>query len=117
MGVILLVGPVIKIVRHRPFVEACERAYRSPIAMLVIGSLLFMVSCAFVLSHSVWVGDWRLVITLIGWLMLAISLLQIFWPRSMYWPMLVLPQARYRIWLDLAQILIGLYLLYCGIRH
>jgi hypothetical protein len=52
-GIILVVGPVIKFVRHRLFVEACERAYRSPIAMLVIGSLLFIVSCAFVLSHSV----------------------------------------------------------------
>jgi hypothetical protein len=66
LGIILVVGPVIKFVRHRLFVEACERAYRSPIAMLVIGSLLFIVSCAFVLSHSVWVADWRLIVILIA---------------------------------------------------
>ena len=114
LGVILVVGPVVKEVRRKPFAEACARASESPTAIFVIGSVLFIVSTAFVLSHNVWVADWRLVVTLIGWLMLAVSLLQIFAPRLMVWPMSVLPNARYRYVVDLGQLLVGLYLLYWG---
>ena len=114
LGVIFVVGPIIKTVRHKQFVEACTRAYESPTAVFVIGTLLFMVSTAFVLSHSVWVADWRLVVTLIGWLMLCISLLQVFLPQSMAWPMRDLPKAKYRIVLDVAQLVLGLFLVYEG---
>ena len=114
LGVILVVGPIVKEVRRKPFAEACARASESPTAVFVIGALLFIVSTAFVLTHSVWVADWRLVVTLIGWLMLVVSLLQIFVPQSMVWPMRVLPNAKYRFVLDLAQLLVGLYLLYWG---
>ncbi len=114
LGVILVVGPIIKVVRHKQFAEACERAYASSVVVFVIGALLFVLSTAFVLSHSVWVADWRIVVTLIGWLMLSVSLLQLFVPRSMAWPMTRLPRARYRCMLDLGQVLLGLYLLYWG---
>jgi hypothetical protein len=114
LGVILVGGPIVKVARHKQFVEACERAYGSPTAVFVIGGLLFIVSTAFVLSHSVWVADWQIVVTLIGWLMLSISLLQLFMPCSMAWPMTVLPRARYRFVLDLGQVLVGLYLVYWG---
>ena len=114
LGVILVIGPVVKTVRHKQFVEACDRANESPITVFVIGGVLFTLSTAFVLSHSVWVADWRLVVTLIGWLMLAISLLQLFLPQSMAWPMRVLPKAKYRFVLDVAQLLLGCYLAYHG---
>lgn len=114
LGVILVVGPIVKVVRHKQFVETCERAYASSVAVFVIGGLLFVLSTAFVLSHSVWATDWRIVVTLIGWLMLSVSLLQLFVPRSMAWPMTRLPRARYRFVLDLGQVLLGLYLLYWG---
>jgi hypothetical protein len=114
LGVILVVGPVVKEVRRKPFAEAAVRASESPTAIFVIGSVLFIVSTAFVLSHNIWIADWRIVVTLIGWLMLAVSLLQIFVPRSMAWPMGVLPNASYRYVVDLGQLVVGLYLLYWG---
>lgn len=114
LGVVLVVGPVVKEVRRKPFAEACARASESPAALLAIGGELFIAATALVLSHSVWVADWRLVVTLIGWLMLVVSLLQMFAPRSMVWPMRVLPNAGYRHVLDLAQVGVGLYLLYWG---
>jgi hypothetical protein len=114
MGVVLIVGPIVKTVRHKQFVIACARAYESPTAIFVIGGLVFICSTALLLSHAVWVADWRIVVTLLGWLMLSVSLLQLFFPRSMAWPMRVLPEARYRIILDVSQALLGAYLLYHG---
>jgi hypothetical protein len=90
MGIVLVVGPIVKTVRHKQFVIACAR--------------------------SVWAADWRVAITLLGWLMLSVSLLQLFFPRSMAWPMQVLPEAKYRIVLDVAQLLLGVYLVYHGFR-
>jgi hypothetical protein len=94
--------------------QGVRRAADSPAALLVLGGVLFIVSAALVLSHQVWVADCWVVVTLIGWLMLAVSLLQMFAPRSMAWPMRVLPNARYRYVVDAAQVLLGLYLLYGG---
>ena len=116
MGIVLVVGPIVKTVRHKQFVIACARAYESPTAILVIGGLVFICSTALVLSHSVWTADWRMVVTVLGWLMLSVSLLQLFVPRSMAWPMRVLPAAKYRIALDVAQLLLGVYLVYHGFK-
>jgi hypothetical protein len=114
LGVVLVVGQVVKEVRRKEFAEACSKASASPATLLVLGGVLFTTSTALVLSHSVWVADWRLAVTLIGWSMLTVSLLQMFVPRSMTWPMRVLPNAWYRILVDVVQILLGLYLLYWG---
>lgn len=116
MGIVLVVGPIVKTVRHKQFVIACARAYESLTAILVIGGLVFICSTALVLSHSVWTADWRMVVTVLGWLMLSVSLLQLFVPRSMAWPMRVLPAAKYRIALDVAQLLLGVYLVYHGFK-
>lgn len=36
---------------------------------------------ALVLTHNVWVADWRLIITLIGWVTLVRALISIFQPQ------------------------------------
>lgn len=36
---------------------------------------------ALVLTHNVWVADWRLIITLIGWITLVRALISIFQPQ------------------------------------
>jgi cytochrome bd-type quinol oxidase subunit 2 len=45
-----------------------EEGLHSPILIYFSGVLVLPAGIALVLAHNVWVGDWRLIITLLGWL-------------------------------------------------
>ena len=46
------------------------------------GMLTLTVGLAIVLSHNVWVGDWRLIITIFGWLGVGGGVFRILWPQG-----------------------------------
>ena len=50
----------------------------SPILLYLAGFLGLLAGMAVVLTHNIWALDWRLIITLIGWLTLARALITIF---------------------------------------
>jgi hypothetical protein len=47
--------------------EVMADLQRSAMTRLLFGFIALVSGLAIVLSHNLWVGDWRLVITLIGW--------------------------------------------------
>lgn len=80
----------------------------SGIVALVFGQLLIMV-------HPVWTADWKVIITLFGWLLFISGILRLIFPR------LVLRLADYFsrhpglvTVLSLLFLLLGLYLVYIG---
>ena len=56
--------------------------------MFFLGIVTLMTGLAMVLAHNVWVPDWRVVITILGWLTLIKGLDLIFLPERMMkrWP-------------------------------
>ncbi len=56
----LLNGPVYRVV--------IDQGLHSPIMIYFSGVLIMPVGIALVLAHNVWKGDWRLIITILGWL-------------------------------------------------
>jgi len=55
----------------------------SPVLIYLAGFLGLLSGLALILTHNLWVADWRLIITLIGWLSLLRALLTIFKPQWM----------------------------------
>ena len=51
--------------------EITGEVLRSKALILYAGLLALPAGLAIVLTHNVWVADWRVVITLLGWLMIA----------------------------------------------
>jgi cytochrome bd-type quinol oxidase subunit 2 len=45
-----------------------EEGLHSPVLIYLSGLMVLPAGIALVLAHNVWVGDWRLIITLLGWL-------------------------------------------------
>ena len=81
-----LIGPILVIVAagvllNRRSVDALAREILGSQALLfLLGVLDFAGGLAIVLVHNVWVADWRVIITLLGWLLLVRGAVRILIP-------------------------------------
>ena len=81
-----LIGPVMLVVglavftNPRGFRDMAEEFLASRALMFLSGLLLMPASLAIVLTHNVWTADWRVLITLLGWLIAIGGALRLFGP-------------------------------------
>jgi len=54
---------------------------RSPALHYLAGFLGLFAGLAIVLTHNVWAFDWRLIITLIGWVTIVRAAVTVLWPE------------------------------------
>jgi hypothetical protein len=100
---------------NRKNIDLLFEAYRTPSVVFLTGIVEMFLGTMMVIAHNIWVADFRLVITLIGWILLLRGVGRSFFPSriprmlarframdSIYAPLLV------------AIFLIGAYLAYAG---
>ena len=81
-----LIGPVMLVVglavfaNPRGFREMAEESLASRALMFLSGLIITPVGLAIVLTHNVWTADWRVLITLLGWLAAIGGALRLFGP-------------------------------------
>ncbi|MEQ1805684.1 MAG: hypothetical protein ABL900_09930 [Burkholderiaceae bacterium] len=75
-----LVGPtlVAMLVSEFPLVQPRLYDDQIPPVVYLSGVLMFVAGLAVVRSHNVWARDWTVLITLSGWLFLALALVRMF---------------------------------------
>ena len=84
-----LVGPVLALMGlfvaiYPKRVEAMGReVLNSPTLLLMAGLLALVPGLAIVLTHNIWVADWRGLITVLGWIMLIAGASRILLPGLM----------------------------------
>ena len=82
-----LLGPLIAIVsvallgNPENYRAILNEFIQSPALCYLAGFFGLLGGIALILVHNVWVADWRLVITLIGWVTIVRAVMTIFWPR------------------------------------
>lgn len=101
--------------RRRQF-EKLMHSFAGNSALIIFSGAVFLIlGLAAVVSHNVWVADWRVIITLLGWLTLFKAGMRLFFPEQAgsmavryikTWPVI------FPIFLAL-----GLYLLYAGFSY
>ena len=78
---LLLVG--IGLLINRDGYRAMTREFLASRALIYIaGMLAFIPGLAVVLLHNVWVADWRVLITLLGWLSVIAGIIRILFPQE-----------------------------------
>jgi hypothetical protein len=83
-----LIGPVlaaiaVAILLNSPaFLMLAEQFLHSYALIFLAGVITLTAGIALVLAHNVWVGDWRLIITILGWLGVIGGLFRILWPQE-----------------------------------
>ena len=82
-----LLGPVFAVVgiallfKVETYRAILQEFIRSPALHYLAGFLGLLAGLAVVLTHNIWVFDWRLIITLIGWITLLRAVVTIFEPE------------------------------------
>ena len=71
LGPILLVAGIAMLVNRKQLDAIAQELLGSPLLLLLLGIIDFAIGLAIVLTHNVWVADWRVIITLLGWLLLV----------------------------------------------
>jgi hypothetical protein len=71
LGPVLLVAGIAMLVNRRGLDAIVQELFRSPLLLLLLGIIDFAVGLAIVLTHNVWVADWRVIITLLGWALMV----------------------------------------------
>ena len=69
------------IIRYKAFAEMEEHASRNPVILYLSGLTFIVLGSLLVSSHQVWTRDWRVIVTIIGWLLLVKGVLRIFFPE------------------------------------
>ena len=81
-----LIGPVLLVIglavfaNQRAFREMLEEFLASRALIFLSGLLIMPAGLAIVLTHNVWTADWRVLITIFGWLNTIGGALRLFGP-------------------------------------
>jgi uncharacterized protein YjeT (DUF2065 family) len=82
-----LIGPVMLVIglavftNPRAFRDMAEEFMASRALMFLSGFLIMPAGLAIVLTHNVWTADWRVLITIFGWLNAIGGALRLFGPQ------------------------------------
>ena len=79
-----LIGPVMALVgasvlaNEAAFRKLAQEFLRSPALIFLSGMILMPAGLAVVLSHNVWVANWPVIITLLGWIAVISGAVRVF---------------------------------------
>jgi hypothetical protein len=71
LGPILALAGLAMLLNRKELGALAQEFLRSRGLFFLLGLIDFSVGLAIVLTHNVWVADWRVIITLLGWLLLV----------------------------------------------
>jgi hypothetical protein len=82
LGPLLLAVGASILINPKPFHTMAGEVVRSITLVYLFGLFDFAAGLAIVLTHNVWVANWRVLITLIGWLILIRGAVRILAPEA-----------------------------------
>ena len=118
-----LIGPVLAVagasmlLRPSGYVTIIADMLRSPALLYIACALGLLGGIALVLAHNVWTSDWRVIITLVGWISVLESAVWMLFPTQaerLASPMLSSPLLP--LWGGAIVLLVGAVLSYFGYR-
>lgn len=112
-GILFVVIPLALLLNER-YLKKLFEASADDKTLFCWGAASLTIGLAVILSHNIWVQDWRVVITIFGWLALLKGLMSLFVPDQIR---KTLKKLEHQQWLSFALIVmlfIGLVLTYYG---
>jgi uncharacterized membrane protein len=80
LGPMMLVAGIALLANRRKMLEVFRDMVESPGLIFIAGVMALMVGVALVTFHNVWVADWRVFITVYGWLALLAGVVRMAFP-------------------------------------
>ena len=80
IGPIMLVAGIAMLINRKQLDALAQELLRSHALLFLLGLIDLAIGLAIVLTHNIWVADWRLIITLLGWLLIVRGAIRILVP-------------------------------------
>ena len=80
MGPILALAGLAMLINRKELEALAQEFLRSRALFFLLGLVDFAIGLAIVLTHNVWIADWRIIITLLGWFLLVRGAVRILVP-------------------------------------
>lgn len=113
LGLYMLIIAAIWVLRKKPFEAVVREIILSDGLLAFSGVLQILFGLAIVISHSVWVFDWRGVITLIGYLAIFQGVFRLMFPRQLQHFFKKTVEKKSWVWIVIL-IVLGAFLTYHG---
>ena len=114
IGLVSVISTTAVLTRYKESLALEAEAMKNPAATYISGFAFLVLGVLLVVSHSVWTLDWRLVITIMGWLVLLKGIGRIFFPNAVMRLIAKKRDNRKFLMGEVVVLLVGLYLLYYG---
>lgn len=109
-GIYLIIMSIFILIRQHLLNEVVDSFLKNSGLMYFSGSLLVFFGLLLVLSHNVWQFNWRVIITLLGYLMLLKGLMRLFFPVWGRNFILKTVHSNKRLYVGFGTLALGLYL-------
>lgn len=113
LGLYLLIASVAILINHKPFNKLLNEYVKNLPAVFFQSVFALLFGLALVISHNVWTGDWRVIVTVIGWLALLKGVAHLFMPQAAIKKGVDFYHATSPV-IFIVTALLGLYLTYVG---
>lgn len=114
LGLFGVISTLAIIIRYKKYLEMEKFAAQNPAITYSSGFFILLMGILVTVSHQVWTPDWRVVITIIGWLILIKGLLRLLFPDKIE-KLIKKKQTDRRFLLsEIVTFFISLYLMYQG---
>lgn len=114
IGLVSVISTAAILTRYKESLVLEDEAAKSPVLIYLSGFAFLILGTLLVVSHSVWTFDWRLVITIMGWLVLLKGAGRIFFPSAVRRLIEKKRDDRRFLLGEVVVLIVGLYLLYYG---
>ncbi|HZV69360.1 MAG TPA: hypothetical protein VFG10_07450 [Saprospiraceae bacterium] len=114
MGLFGAIATFTIILRYKFYVAMEANVAENLTTIYMSGFLFLLLGILIVVSHQVWAFDWRLIITILGWVILAKGLMRILFPETTKSMLLKKQTEKKFIFGEIAVFLLSLYLIFKG---
>ena len=80
-GLYFFIISLAMLLKKKRFEEIVDDLIASPASIFIIAVITLILGILLVLSHNLWVADWRVIITLLAWLTFIAGLVRTFFPE------------------------------------
>lgn len=113
MGLWLFIVSLAMLMHHGRFKKVFTESMSNQTHMAFSGLVSLVLGLLVVLSHNIWVPNWPVVVTIIGWVLIIQAVARLFWPESFGKMMKDIAAKNHTAWCWF-WLIVGLYLTWYG---
>ena len=114
-GIIFIILAIGILIHRNHITEVIDDILAHPALQFIAGLIPIILGTWIILVHNMWAYDWSVVVTIVGWLMLLGGIFRL-WFFSVWLNLMKKHKASAPLWGGIIMLVIGVLLVYAGIR-